>query len=383
MSHHIPRCVLAALSVLLLAFGLSSASSSEAAPRIVTISPRIDATGRTDVSARMAAFFGAVPDGSVVELARNGRYRMDQTLVLSGRHNLKIEGNGALFFARSAGDAHRSNVRIQGSSGIVIFHLAVRGANPHGGVSRVAYQTRLEHQHGFEVLSSSNIALVGVTATDVYGDFVYLGRASHGAWTNGVLIFGSHFARNGRQGITLVAARNVDIERNAIRDVRMDTIDLEPNGAGFGVDHVTVRNNSVGAGRLLFVGADGVGPVDDVTISGNVLHGQALQIWVESAHPGNRTGLKILHNTSDKTLGNPHGAAMRIRNVKDAVISGNTQPFERGRHMVIANVVELMPGLRPRQHPPRFDRRGSSQRLPLLTVSPPRAGRGRRRYRSR
>ncbi len=339
MRHRVPGYVLAALSLLFLALGLSRAPQSQAAPRVVTISSRINAKGTADVSAQMAAFFRSVPNGSVVELARNGRYRMDQTLVLSGRHNLTIHGNGALFFARTPGDAHRSNVRIQNSSGIVIFNLAVRGANPHAGVSRAAYQTRREHQHGFEVLSGSNIGLVGVTATDVYGDFVYLGRSPHGPWTSGVLIVGGHFARNGRQGITLAAARNVDIERNRISDVRMDTIDLEPNGAGAGVDHVMIRNNAVGVGRLLFVGADGSGPVDDVTISGNVLHGQALQIWVENRLPGKRNGLKIVDNTSDKRLGNPHGAAMRIRHVNSAEIRGNTQPFQAGRHMVIANVV--------------------------------------------
>ncbi len=332
--------VLAALALVAVGIPLVRSTASGAATNVVRISSRIDATGKTDVSAKMKAFFASVPDGSVIELAPHGRYRMDSTLVLHARHRVTIRGNGALFFARTPGDAHRSNVRIEASDTIAIYDLAVRGANPHAGVARNAYQTAREHQHGFEILSSAYVALVRVTATDVYGDFVYVGRTSRGPWSSVVWILDSHFARNGRQGIALVAASYVDVERNAISGVRMDTFDFEPNGAGAGVAHVTVRGNTVGAGRLLFVGANGKGPVNDVTISGNRLHAQALQIWAEHPRAGNRNRWKITGNTSDLALGNPHGAAMRMRHVNGVQISGNVQPFQARRKMVMANVVD-------------------------------------------
>jgi hypothetical protein len=331
--------VLAALALVAVAVPLLRATPGGAAT-VVTISSKIDATGKIDVSASMKAFFASVPDGAVVELAPHARYRMDSTLVLNARHRLTIQGNGALFFTTTPGDAQRSNVRIQDSDTIGIYDLAVRGANPHAGVGDAAYQTAREHQHGFEVLSSAYVALVRVTATDVYGDFVYLGRTAHGPWSSVVFVLDSHFGRNGRQGISLAAASWVDIERNSISDVRMDTIDLEPQGVGAGVEHVTVRDNVVGAGRLLFVGADGNDPVNDVTISGNKLHGQALQIWADQPRTGNRNGWTVTGNTSDKVLGNPHGAAMKMTHVNGGEISGNVQPFQAGRNMVMANVVD-------------------------------------------
>ncbi len=329
--------MLACLSLFFLGQSLVRATSSRASTSVIAIGSGVDATGATDVSAQMAAFFASVPDGSVVNLAPQGRYRMDQTLVLNGRHSLSINGNGATFFEVTTGDMHRSNVRLQNSSGIYIQNLILRGANPNAGLSDAAYVPTLEHQHGFELLSVSNVALANDTVTDVYGDFVYLSAAPNGPPTNGVMIVGNHFARNGRQAVAMTEARYVYIGANTIGAVRSATFDFEPPDL-HGVDHVTIDANNVGTGRQLFVAADGHGFVNDITVSNNVLSAQALQIWAQNLTPGLRNNWKVFGNTSAVTYGSPTGAAMMITNGNGIDIHGNHQPFQPLRNMTLVKV---------------------------------------------
>ncbi len=326
--------------------------TGHASAHVVTIPASIDATGRTDVSAPMAAFFQSVPDGSTISLAPHGQYRMDQTLDLSGRHNLGIQGNGARFFAVAPGEYDRSNVRIENSSGIIVYNLVVRGANPNAGLADAAYQPAREHQHGFEILSGTNVALVGVTVTDVYGDFVYASKLPNGPWTTGLLIIKSNFARTGRQGIAFTATRNVGIVGNTISDVRAATLDFEPATVD-GVENVIVRNNTIGAGRQLFLAANGHGSVNNITVADNRLSSQALQIWAQGASAGQRNGWRITGNTSQDKFGTPSGSVMRISGANGVEITGNVQPFQPNRGMVLANVTnscnvvvqgDVMPG---------------------------------------
>lgn len=306
-------------------------------PPVVVISPTIDATGTTDVSVKMAAFFASVRDGSVISLKPQGRYRMDQTLVLNGRHNLTVTGNGALFFAVSAGDNRGSNVLIENSSAIVVNNLVVRGANPHAGLVDAAYVPAYEHQHGFELLSVSGVFLLNVTVTDVYGDFVYISKLPNSGWSNGVAVIGSHLARNGRQGISVTAGRNIFIAQNTITDVRATTFDLEPAPQD-GVDSVNLSDNVIGSARALFVAADGHGPVNNITVSGNKLTGLALSVWAENSVSGLRNGWKIYGNTSNVKFGTPTGSLMRITGGNAISIHDNTEPFQTGRNMVVAAV---------------------------------------------
>ncbi len=360
MRRHFPALALVALSVLVIGVislettngefnGPLNISATTPAPptttpppttppvRFVPVSPSIDATGQTDVSVRMAAFFASVRDGSVVQFPATAKYRMDQTLVLAGRHNLAILANGAQFFAVSTGTSNRSAVRIQNSSGILFSNLLVRGPNPNAGLLNAAYVPALEHQHGFEMLSATNVVLSNVTATDVYGDFVYIGKMPNGVWSSGVSVLDSHFARNGRQGVSITAGRNVTIARNTMTDVRATAFDFEPPPAD-GVDGVTVADNTIGATRALFVAANGHGPVNNITVSTNHLNGPALSVWAESTTPGLRNGWKVFANTSNANFGTPTGNLMRFTGANGVTVHDNRVTFQPGRNMVVASV---------------------------------------------
>jgi hypothetical protein len=311
--------------------GAAQASSEVQVPR------SIDTTGTTDVSAQMAAFLKAVPDGSLVVFPARARYRMNETLVLDHRRGLTLEGNGATLVAATPGDANRSNIRLVQSSGIVIRDLTVYGANPHGGTSLGAYVPAKEHQHAFELLGVDTVVLDHVAAFDTFGDFVYLGKAS-GLWSSHVTIENSTFARNGRQGISLIAAQDVLISHNAISDVRRATFDFEPDAGDDGVGNVVIEDNTIGIGRLFFVAAAGSQPVNDVEIVGNQLHHQSLQMAIRSDHAHYRNDWKIIGNTSDAVLGNPLGSAIRVWHGDQVEIAHNVQHFQTGRQMMLVEL---------------------------------------------
>lgn len=298
--------------------------------RVVQMPATVDATGVTDVSTSFAAFVASVPNGSTIELAPGGRYRMERTLQLKNRHDLTFDGNGATIFATTPGDRVRSHIAVILGSDITFQDLAVKGANPYAGLAEAGYQADKEAQNGFDILGTQRVSLTRVTVTDTYGDFVYLSKYN-GLWSNGVHISHSRFDRNGRQGITFVATRNALVEDNTLNNMRRATFDFEPGRTdGWGVDNVTIRDNTIGAGRHFFVAAQGRGPVHNVTIQRNTLSGQALQVYVMDKDGGVRRNWRVLDNTSNLPFTTGNQAPMQFYRADGVTVSGNRQPMKVG-----------------------------------------------------
>lgn len=297
-----------------------------------SFTPAVDATGATDVSGPMAAFLASVPDGSTIALEAGGVYRLEETFLIADRRDLTIAGNGATFIVtrdnpeNPVSPVDRRSVEIVRSTGITIRDLNVVGANPVAG-KRAPYTPEREGQHGFQIASSTNVSLIRVSVTDTWGDFVYIGRKKGTGPSVGVLIQDSTFTRSGRQGITLTAARNVTIESSTITEAKRASFDLEPGYmTGDSIYNVTIRNNQVSGGRLLFVAAAGHQPINDVTIQGNTLSGMAMGIYVNDAAGGRRSNWKVLDNTSDTGAGGK--ALMNFIRVDGVTVTGNTQPMK-------------------------------------------------------
>lgn len=322
---------------------LSIAAGCQPAPapgRTVTVPATIDATGRTDVSRSFATFLARVPDGSTVTLKRGATYRMESTLVISRRSGLTIDGNGARILATTSGGLTRAHVRVIDSRNVRINDLIVEGANPDAGLADAAYRPDREHQHGFDIRSSSGVTLARVTVTDVYGDFVYIGLREDGAWSSDVTIRDSTFTRNGRQGVAVTAARNVVIERNRFDQVRRSTIDFEPHSAPvYGVDGAVVRDNSFGRGRLLLVAAAGAGPINNITISGNRSE-RPLDVQVGSSTGRAHWNWRVVDNVGATEAGNPHQSTMVFKDVVGLEVRGNHQPVQISRPMYGAVIVD-------------------------------------------
>jgi hypothetical protein len=287
----------------------------------------IDATGRSDVTAGLQALFDRTPDGGVVQLRAAADYRVEGTLVLEDRHGLRIEGNGARIFATTRGDRTRSQLQFVGGSDLVVRNVEIQGANPNAGLDEGAYVAELEAQHAIDLHGVTDLELDRVNLHDTYGDFVYLTNHDDDEqrWSQKVWIHDSTFARSGRQGIALVAARDVVIEHNRFTDVRRATIDLEPNGPQWGANNIHVIDNQIGPGRLLFVAAAGSGPVDQIVIARNRLQGRALYVWVEPPEGSRRQRYWVVDNTTDTmAMDEP----VQFTRTDGAVVRGNRQPIE-------------------------------------------------------
>jgi hypothetical protein len=291
--------------------------------RRVLVPATIDATGRTDVHDVLKEFLSRVPNGGTAVFPAGARYRVEETMRFRDRQDLTFEGNGATIFATARGDYDRSQIFFLRGRNITVRNLIVRGAHPNGGTSESAYVAKLEAQHGFRFEGTQHVLLDRVTVTDVYGDFVYIGKDfdTH-VWSQHVTVRNSTFARNGRQGITVTAGRHVLIEHNDIRDTRRATIDLEPNTRSWGAEHVTIANNTVGAGRLMFIAAHGQGPVNHVTVTRNNLFGHLLNIDVVAPEGTRRTNWVITGNRSDKPA---RQRTIRLGGVDDVVVRDNKQ----------------------------------------------------------
>jgi hypothetical protein len=317
--------------------GAAPAAAQDQEQVVVELPAAIDATGEGDVTQRLTGFFAGRPPGTTVRFPPDGRYRIEGTVRIEGKDRLTVEGNESMLFATTQGGLRRIHVEVIGGSAVRFRGLAVKGAHPNGGLDDDAYQPDLEGQHGFAFRGTNGVELDGVAVTDVYGDFVYLGRTDDGGpWTRRVWIHDSIFARNGRQGIAIVAGQDVVIERNLIGDVARSTIDLEPNAATGGAINIHVLDNDVGRGRLLFLAAAGNGPVSSVVVADNRLTGRALtatilpppgerrdRFWIV----GNRGG-----NASSRT-------PIKVNRVDGLVVWRNRQPLRRGEVGVELNEV--------------------------------------------
>jgi hypothetical protein len=308
----------------------ASNTTSRVAPRavlvsqpIVAVPSTIDYTGKTDVTAQLQSFIDGLDDGVLVRFHRNGRYRVEGSLFVTNRTSMTFDGQGATIFATTPGTLERSQWWITGGENIVFRNIKVDGANPHAGTGEDAYNKQREKQHGFRFEATNGVELDHVTVTDTYGDFVYLGRFVADPTTN-VWIHDCIFKRNGRQGISLVAATGVIIERNYFSDTRRATIDLEPNGPGQGVYDAFILNNKVGRGRLLFIASHGAGPVSDIVVSGNQLHNHVMTTDVMSSPGQRRKNWVFTNNTSDMVS---HNRPIRFIDVDGVLVSGNKQPI--------------------------------------------------------
>ena len=304
----------------------------------------IDTTGNIDVTENLNAFFkNSVPDGAEVHFAKDGFYKMDGVLLLTGRKNITIEGNGATLFAVTDGmnvlppevsEFHhqwprkRSQIALRGGENIRINNIIIKGGSTVAGLSPAAYNPKFEAQHGLDVEGVSGITITNVRVSDVWGDFVYLGRWSAGdaSWTQNAIVRDCHFERNGRQGVALVGASNVLIENNYLGNTRRSTFDLEPDDGSTGSRNITIRNNTIGPGVLLFIASGGQPAlIENVIIENNKLIGKTMNMTIYAARGSVKKNWRIANNMGDSTQAfDSPIALMNFGRIEGLEVVGNT-----------------------------------------------------------
>ena len=267
--------MLALLACLLLALACAQAAMAAPPQRTTVYKPpnKIKSDCSVPVDSQINAWLATVPDNATVQFG--GRcYGQAGTITLNNRAGLVIDGQGAEFRALTPGDSHRANWRFVGGHDLTVQNLAVRGSNPTG-----AYDTAVEWQHGFSVEGVQSMTLSKVAARETWGDGVMLWRSSpspacgeDASSARKILIDEATLERIGRQGVAVVDAEEVTVQKSVIGPVSWSNIDIETDDTCEIARHVRILGNSFGANRFGVVASVGFGAglqVGDVTVDGN------------------------------------------------------------------------------------------------------------------
>ena len=260
-----------------LAFCVPATEAASQAPRTtvykVPTSIADDCSGA--VESEIMAWLDTVPDGSTVQFGAGRCYGQDDTITLTDRKGLVIDGQGSEFRALTPGEKHRANWRFVGGSDLTVRNMAVRGSNPDG-----LYDPAIEKQHGYSVEGVQGMTLSNVKARETWGDGVYLGKrkftpaCGNASSTRNVLITGALLEQNGRQGVAVVDAEWVTLQDSTVGPVAWANVDIEPDVDCQLARHITVARNSFGAnGTGVIVNpsvAGGYPQVGDVRVIDNV-----------------------------------------------------------------------------------------------------------------
>jgi hypothetical protein len=300
----------------------------------IPVPPSIDATGENDASAALNTWLETVPDGSTVVFKAGGVYGMDKGLTLQSRHDLTFEGNEATLRSTGVSSCGRDCSLFYlwtGNTGITIRNFTLVGNSPTPGI----YDSSWEHASAITIVAGRDVEIANITVSEVGGDGLTLSGVAPD-WPDNIRFHDSHVISSGRNGVAVVAGRNVTVER-----VRFDTIgyhvfDIEPNDTTQGASNVKFLNNTVGSWTQpmgYFFAADGAAGsvVEGVTVSGNVVTGSSLRTDVTVAR---RRDIVFTNNTSNVAVAGP---VLTFDQVDGLTVTGNVQPLTTG---VLASITD-------------------------------------------
>lgn len=328
-----PHLVAAFATVLTILVATLSPGTASAAGRTYRVPASIDRTGTRDVAGRLNSFIRGVPNGSTIRF-RRGTYRIDTAIMLDGRRNLVLDGDGATLRGDgcSPGDSMFLLGRARANSGITIRDFTLRGANPNGG-TRSAFRSGCEHQMGVAIYGSSDVVITDVAISRVYGECVYVAEGS-GGWARDITFRNSSCSSTGRSGLAVVAGTRVTVANVAFDKIGMYVLNIEPNSSRGGGTYVTFRDNNIGTyahaaqfGDNMVCtngGADGA-PIHHITITRNRVTGGTMRTFMWE--PRN-TDIVFTDNVSTVAADGP---VVVIRNADRVTVSGNVQPMRSGR----------------------------------------------------
>jgi hypothetical protein len=271
-----------------------------------------------DVTLQVLNLIAATPNGGTLTFQAGGCYKIEGTLEFSGRSNLTLDGNGATFRSFTVPADQRAMWRVVASSGIVLKNMTLAGSYCCGGT----LDESLQHAHAID-LRGTNAEIANVTAQDMAGDGVYFGLGYDGTTASSGSVHDSTLQWVGRNGVSLVAAHDVRVDRTRIHLAGFDSIDIEPNTTGPGVQRVTMDSNTITGGfRLYAFSIVPQRPVSDIAFTNNTLT-VPLRVGVLS-FPSRPQRVTITGNTSTANANPP---AMDIHNTDTATITANTVPI--------------------------------------------------------
>jgi hypothetical protein len=288
------------------------------------------------VEAQINAFIATVPDGSTIQFQPGGCYGQDNTIYITNRSNLVIDGNGATFKALSlAAMGVNSNWAVEAGSNITLEDMTIQGDNPHAGIlqgSPGCYNALLEWQYGIAFDATQGGTVNDVNINDVYGDFVEAEdyeRNTASAPARNILIENSNFDGNGRMGIGITDAQGVTIQNNHFNNVCWEMVDIELGVNGEYGQNINILNNTLGTNNFGILANQGAGlpaTVGNITLSGNTM--TAVPATTESPVTIGWPGIyRSNYTITNNYLISGGGSGMDLEGVSNSTIEYNTVAY--------------------------------------------------------
>jgi hypothetical protein len=180
---------------------------------------------------------------------------------------------------------------------------------------------KAEWRHALSIRSCTNVRVSGVTLAESGGDGIYLGVAQKGVTNTNVHITDVICDRNHRQGISVISAENLLIQRCILRDTAgtapMAGIDFEPNDPTEKLVNCVMRScvvqNNQGDGYEFYL-KNLHGDSDDVSIRiehcRSIGNRTAVRIVTSNGHPDGDVGGSIVFR--DCAFESPSGPGIMV-----------------------------------------------------------------------
>lgn len=305
--------------------GMSATDSpSRPVSAAVTAPPSIPSNCSTDATSALQHWLSGVPDGRTARLAAGGCYQVDGHLLLTGRHDLTLDGNGATLKVVASPAASAPTLEFDGGSDVRVSDLNVLGDNPSP-----TYVSSRQWDTGIRLDGVDGATITGVTIDHVHGDFVEIAGLK-GKSSRDIRISDCQFDTSGRQGISFGDANGVVVDDVRLGNVPNDTYDVETDGPQLGVTGLTIENTtSFGRGQVwLSVGGAADVATGQLTVVDNVMTsaqaGTVIDLWAPPGHV--RSSFMFRGNTlfaGSSSL----AAAVQMTRVSDVTFEDNTVTF--------------------------------------------------------
>lgn len=239
---------------------LARLQAPAAAAMVYPVPESIPADCSRDVETELNSFIASVPDGqlgangpdlNVITFKAGGCYKIADTLLVSRRAYLRLDGNNATING-TAIEYHRL-WRVQWSHHVYLSDMRVEGGNPDPGGDVGPHQWSA----GVKFEGSHDVGVDRVQVHNAYGDgFIFApgwdGKTPVNSYNGHVR--DSVVEGCGRMGIAATGGHDYAWENNTVRNCPwIFDLELEWARAGFYIEDVTIARNRTGAFRLVWL----------------------------------------------------------------------------------------------------------------------------------
>ncbi len=307
---------------------------------ILSVPSSIAADCSRPVDKEITQFLKSAPDHSTIEFARNGCYGQNDSLWISNRHDIFLDGNGATFkiVTTALNTTYlRSNWRVRNGANITLRNMTIVGACAPNQCRNGSPPPPLDGygQHGINLESTDNPIIEGVHIQDVLSDGIEAQGTLDpkvgwsGRPTSNLLVQHSTIERAGRQLVGITDLDGGLIADNVIINGPEVGIDIEVDIAGFVARHIKIIRNTFDSIHAEAIANGGIGSdplVGDITIQDNTMASPSAacagSIYISAPGPSNpplyRSGYTIRGNRFHLV-----GWFVQAERIKDLTVEGN------------------------------------------------------------